>query len=161
MNLFRKLNFEMNIFQQYFTPPPHPWKQAWPKPPWVPSTPIIPARSTFHISKSFQSYGYIKKYADSGSTVPRLLRLCVRIPPGAWMSVFYECRVFRRLLLAPVQLPSGKKMLVRVPLTAHFFRAFFLGGRGGMRTPKNFMNLTGENQLHTYYGFLCDVLSFM
>jgi hypothetical protein len=50
--------------------------------------------------------------------------------------------------------------------------AFFLGGRRGTRTPKHFLNLTGEsknlkmleyplNQLHTYYGCLCDLLSFM
>jgi len=120
MNLFRKLKFEMNIFQQFFTPPPHPWKQAWPKPPWVPSTPIIPARSPLPISKSFQSYGYIKKYADSGSTVPRLLRLCVQIPPGACISVFYECRVFRRLLLACIQLPSGKNYVGSSPTNSIF-----------------------------------------
>ena len=120
MNLFQKLNFEMNIFQQYFTPPPHPWKKAWPKPPSVPSTPIIPARSTFPISTSFQLYGYIKKYADSGSTAPRLLRLCVWIPPGAWMSVFYECRVFRRLLLERVQLPSGKNCVGSSPTNGIF-----------------------------------------
>jgi hypothetical protein len=50
--------------------------------------------------------------------------------------------------------------------------AFFLGGRRGARTPKHFVNLTGEsknfkmlefplNQLQTYYGYLCDLLSFM
>jgi hypothetical protein len=50
--------------------------------------------------------------------------------------------------------------------------AFFLGGRRGTRTPKYFVNLTGENknfkmlefplnQLQTYYGYLCDLLSFM
>jgi hypothetical protein len=46
--------------------------------------------------------------------------------------------------------------------------AFFLGGRWGTRTPKHFVNLTGEskyfkmlelslNQLQTYYGYLCDL----
>jgi hypothetical protein len=46
--------------------------------------------------------------------------------------------------------------------------AFFLGGRRVMRTPKHFVNLTGEsknfktlefplNQLQTYYGYLCDL----
>jgi hypothetical protein len=50
--------------------------------------------------------------------------------------------------------------------------AFFLGGRRGTRTPKHFVNLMGEsknfkmlefplNQLQTYYGYLCDLLSFM
>jgi hypothetical protein len=50
--------------------------------------------------------------------------------------------------------------------------AFFLVGRRGTRTPKHFVNLKGEsknfkmlefplNQLQTYYGFLCDLLSFM
>jgi hypothetical protein len=50
--------------------------------------------------------------------------------------------------------------------------AFFLGGRRGTRTPKQFVNITGEsknfkmlefplNQLQTYYGYLCDLLSFM
>jgi hypothetical protein len=49
---------------------------------------------------------------------------------------------------------------------------FFLGGRRGTRTPKSFVNLTGEsknfkmlafllNQLQTYSGYLCDLLSFM
>jgi hypothetical protein len=49
---------------------------------------------------------------------------------------------------------------------------FFLGGCRGTRTPKHFVNLTGEsknfkmlefplNQLQTYYGYLCDLLSFM
>jgi hypothetical protein len=49
--------------------------------------------------------------------------------------------------------------------------AFFLGGHTGTRTPKHFVNLTGEsknfkvlefplNQLQTYYGYLCDLLSF-
>jgi hypothetical protein len=51
-------------------------------------------------------------------------------------------------------------------------QCFFLGGRWGTRTPKHFMNLTGEsknfktlefllNQLQTYLGYLCDLLSFM
>ena len=31
------------------------------------------------------------------TTAPRLLRLWVRIPPGAWMSVFCECCVLPRL----------------------------------------------------------------
>jgi hypothetical protein len=50
--------------------------------------------------------------------------------------------------------------------------AFFLEGRRGTRTPKHFVNLTGEsknfkmlafalNQLQTYYGCVCDLLSFM
>jgi hypothetical protein len=50
--------------------------------------------------------------------------------------------------------------------------AFLLGGRRGTRTPKHFLNLTAEsknfrmlefplNQLQTYYGYLCDLLSFM
>jgi hypothetical protein len=50
--------------------------------------------------------------------------------------------------------------------------AFFLGGLRGTRTPKHFVNLTGEsrnfkmlefplNQLQTYYGYVCDLLSFM
>jgi hypothetical protein len=49
--------------------------------------------------------------------------------------------------------------------------AFFVGGRRGTRTPKHFVNLTGEsknfkmefplNQLQTCYGYLCDLLSFM
>jgi hypothetical protein len=54
----------------------------------------------------------------------------------------------------------------------HKNSAFFLGGRRGTRTPKHFVNLTGEgknfkmlefplNQLQTYYGYLCDLLSFM
>jgi hypothetical protein len=49
---------------------------------------------------------------------------------------------------------------------------FFLGGRRGTHTPKHFVNLTGESknfkmlefllkQLQTYYGYLCDLLSFM
>jgi hypothetical protein len=52
------------------------------------------------------------------------------------------------------------------------FPFFFLGGRKGTRTPKHFVNLIGEsknfkvlefplNQLQTYYGCLCDLLSFM
>ena len=28
----------------------------------------------------------------------------------------------------------------------HVIRAFFLGGRGGTRTPKHFVNLTGESK---------------
>jgi hypothetical protein len=51
-------------------------------------------------------------------------------------------------------------------------QCFFLGGRRGTRTPNHFVNLTGEsknfkmlesplNQLQTYYGYLCDLLSFM
>jgi hypothetical protein len=43
-----------------------------------------------------------------------------------------------------------------------------VGGRGGTRTPKHFLNLTGEsknskmlefplNKLQTYYGYLCDL----
>jgi hypothetical protein len=103
-NLFRKLELKLHIFQQYFTPPPHPWNKVRAKPPWVPSTPIILTHSTIPFSKCFQSYRYIKKYANSGSTAPRLLRLWVRIPPGAWMFAFYECCVFWRLLLACVQL---------------------------------------------------------
>jgi hypothetical protein len=49
---------------------------------------------------------------------------------------------------------------------------FFLGGRRGTRTPKHFVNLTGErknfkmmefplNHPQTYYGYLCDLLSYM
>jgi hypothetical protein len=49
---------------------------------------------------------------------------------------------------------------------------FFLGGRKGTSIPKHFVNLTGEskdfkimefplNQLQTYCGYLCDLLSFM
>jgi hypothetical protein len=49
---------------------------------------------------------------------------------------------------------------------------FFLGGRRGTRTPKHSVNLKGErkifkmlefllSQLQTYYGYLCDLLSFM
>jgi hypothetical protein len=56
--------------------------------------------------------------------------------------------------------------------TFHLPRAFFLGGRRGTRTPKHFVNLTGEtknfkmlefplNQLQTYYGYLSDLLSFL
>jgi hypothetical protein len=101
INLFRKLKLKLHIFQQYFTPPPYPWNKARAKPSWVPSTPLILACSIIPFSKSFQSYGYIKKYADSGNqtkmarrtTAPRLLRLWVRIPLGAWMSVFCECYV--------------------------------------------------------------------
>jgi len=104
MNFFWKLKLELHIFQQYFTPPPHPWNKARANPPWVPSTPIILARSTIPFNKCFQLYGYIKKYANSGSRTPLLLRLWVWIPPGAWMSVFCECSVFWRLLLACIQL---------------------------------------------------------
>jgi hypothetical protein len=54
----------------------------------------------------------------------------------------------------------------------HTHSAFFLGGRRGMRTPKHFVNLTGEsknvkmlefplNQLQMCDGYLCDLLSFM
>jgi hypothetical protein len=50
--------------------------------------------------------------------------------------------------------------------------AFFLGGRRGKRNPKHFVNLMGKsinfkmlefplNKLQTYYGYLCDLLSFM
>jgi hypothetical protein len=50
----------------------------------------------------------------------------------------------------------------------HIYSAFFLGGRRGTRTPKHFVNLTGEskhfkmlkfplNQLQTYYGRLRDL----
>jgi hypothetical protein len=50
--------------------------------------------------------------------------------------------------------------------------AFFLGGRRDTRTPKHFVNLTGESknfkmlefplsQLQMYYGYLCDLLSFV
>jgi hypothetical protein len=53
-----------------------------------------------------------------------------------------------------------------------FNQWFFSGGRRGTRTPKHFVNVTGEsknfkmlefplNQLQTYYGYLCDLLSFM
>jgi hypothetical protein len=56
----------------------------------------------------------------------------------------------------------------RVTITS----AFLLGGCRGTRTPKHFVNLTEEsknfkmlefplNQLQTYYGYLCDLLSFM
>jgi hypothetical protein len=49
---------------------------------------------------------------------------------------------------------------------------FFLGGRRGTRTPKHFVSVRREsknfkmlefplNQLQTYYGYLCDLLSFM
>jgi hypothetical protein len=49
---------------------------------------------------------------------------------------------------------------------------FRLGGRRGTRSPKHFVNLTGEsknvkmlefplNQLQTYCGYLCGLLSFM
>ena len=101
MNLFQKLKLELHIFQQYFTPPPHLWNKARAKPFWVPSTPLILTCSTIPFSKCFQSYGYIKKYADSGTrtnmagrtVAPRLLRLWVWIPPGALMSVFCGCYV--------------------------------------------------------------------
>jgi hypothetical protein len=50
--------------------------------------------------------------------------------------------------------------------------AFFLGGRRDTHTPKHYVNLSGEsknfkmsefrlNQLQTYYGYLCRLLSFM
>jgi hypothetical protein len=53
-----------------------------------------------------------------------------------------------------------------------YIQCFFLGGRRGRRTPKNFVNLMGESkdfkmlefrlkQLQTYYGYLCDLLSFL
>jgi hypothetical protein len=49
---------------------------------------------------------------------------------------------------------------------------FFLEGHRGTRTAKRFVHLTGErknykmlefplNQLQTYYGYLCDLFSFM
>jgi hypothetical protein len=50
-------------------------------------------------------------------------------------------------------------------------QGFFLGGRRGTRTPKYFVNLTGEsknfkmlefplNQLKTYYGYLYPLTEF-
>jgi hypothetical protein len=105
INLFWKLKLKLYIFQQYFTPPPHPWNKVRSKPSWVPSTPLILTRSTILFSKCFQSYGYTKKYADSGNwtnmagrtTDARLLRLWVQIPLGAWMSVFCEYYVLPQL----------------------------------------------------------------
>ena len=42
------------------------------------------------------------------SAAPRLLRLCVRIPPGAWMFVCYECCVLsgRGLWDEPITRPE-------------------------------------------------------
>jgi hypothetical protein len=61
-------------------------------------------------------------------------------------------------------------VFVNFKLVVH--SAFFLGERKGTRTPKHFVNLTGEsknfkmlqfplNKLQTCYGYLCDLLSFM
>jgi hypothetical protein len=83
------VKLELHIFQQYFTPPPHPWNKSRPKPPWVPSTPIILAHSTIPFSKCFESYVYIKKCADSGTQT----------------NIVY----FWRLQLERIQLPGLRK----------------------------------------------------
>jgi hypothetical protein len=65
-----------------------------------------------------------------------------------------------------------KRIVLKICKFWDMTNAFFLGGRRGMRTPKHFVNLTAEsknfrmlefplNQLQTYYGYLCDLLSFM
>jgi hypothetical protein len=63
-------------------------------------------------------------------------------------------------------------MLRRI-MKIHLNGAFFSGGGcRGTHTPKHFVNLMEEsknfkmlefllNQLQTYYGYLCDLLSFM
>jgi hypothetical protein len=66
-------------------------------------------------------------------------------------------------------MPNNKGMNTHTHIYTVFF---FLGGRRGTRTPKHFVNLTGEiknfkmlefplKQLQTYYGYLCELLSFM
>jgi hypothetical protein len=69
-------------------------------------------------------------------------------------------------------MPTGHILNYTANICAEKSSAFFLGGRRGTRTPKHFVNLMGEsknvkmlefplNQLQTYYGYLCDLLSFM
>ena len=43
------------------------------------------------------------------STAPRLLKLRVPIPPGASITVYFDCCVFRRILLGRIQLPGRIK----------------------------------------------------
>ena len=138
----------MYIFQQFFILPLHPWNKTKPNPPWVPSTPNKLVRSDLSISKSFESYGNIKKYADSRSTAPHLLRLLVRIQPGhGCLSIVrvvyfegycwkvFNClgrikkyaesgtgnniHSFQRLLLARVQLPEPHKNMPIVDSNQH------------------------------------------
>jgi hypothetical protein len=85
-------------------------------------------------------------------------------------------------LYVPIVLKSGSLILPEssgpvkacngIALPLPLPSAFILGGRRGTRTPQHFVNLTAEskdfrmlefplNQLQTYYGYLCDLLSFM
>jgi hypothetical protein len=68
-----------------------------------------------------------------------------------------------------VSLSTGQVSILNVRQYGNVLvSAFFLGGSRGTRTPKHFVNLTGEsknfkmlefplNQLQTYYGYLCDL----
>ena len=58
-------------------PTTHTWNKTRAKPPCDPSTPVTLAHSTVPFSKCFQSYGYMKKYTDSGSTAPHGLQSLV------------------------------------------------------------------------------------
>jgi len=97
---------------------PHPWNKARAKPPWVPSTTIIHAHSTLPFSKCFQSCGYIKKCADSGTrnNVVCLWRLllarvqCVGyVKKCADSGTRTNVVCLRRLFLARVHLPGLHK----------------------------------------------------
>jgi len=123
VNLFRKVKLELHIFQQSLISfPPHTSNKARAKPPWVQSTPIVLACPTIPISKCFQSYGYIKKYADSGTQTnivcfQRLLLARVQLPglhkKYADRGTGTNVVCFRRLLLAHVQLPWLHKEICR------------------------------------------------
>ena len=117
MNLFWKPKLEWHIFQQYFSPPRHPWNKARAKPPWVSSTPIIHANSRITISICFQSYWYIKKYADSG-TRTKIVLTSVQLPrlhkknDDSGTRTNIVC--FQRLLLARVELSGLCLLTIRM-----------------------------------------------
>jgi hypothetical protein len=141
------------------------------------SFPFIHTSNSFHLLVKDGRYSYWLLAGRSGDRIPVRVRFFehVQTGPGAHPT---SCTMGtgsfpgvkwpgRGADHPPVLAPRSRKGRA-IPLSS----AFFSEGRRGTRTPKNFVNLTEEskkfkmlefplNQLQTYYGYLCDLLSFM
>ena len=78
-----------------------------------------------------------------GYEVARLLRMRVRIPPDAWMSVSYECFVLSSIYLRAKPIPRPEE----------YYREALLRHRGEKkRFPSNIQEATGEWRVGGFRG---------
>ena len=74
-------------------------------------TPIIRSTTVSTATGTISIEGFlpVPVAARSKASTARLLRLWVRIPPGAWMSVCCECRVLYRIDLYDGPIPRPEQ----------------------------------------------------